>query len=92
MKKSLKVASIVFISALCLCGCAKEWESSLKDWESATSGLDRTVKIYPYGSKEPIATYQGDINLDSDDTGRVKFLLDGKRYIYYNVTAEVLEK
>lgn len=29
---------------------------------------------------------------DTDDAGKVKFELDGKRYIYYNCQVEVIEK
>lgn len=90
MKKLLKCTLLVSLFAL-LAGCQKI-ESITKDWESSNSGLNRIVKIYPYGSDEPIATYEGKFDLSFDETGRLKFLLDGKRYIYYNVTAEVVEK
>lgn len=82
---------ILMLCTIAISGC-KKLESFGKDFQSASSGLDRIVNIYPYGGKEPIATYEGKLDLEYDESGRLKFLLDGKRYIYYNVTAEVLEK
>lgn len=90
MKKAIKGLLIVSVFTL-LAGCQK-LKSNMKDWESSNSGLDRIVNIYPYGSDKPIATYEGKFDLSFDETGRLKFLLDDKRYIYYNVTAEVVEK
>lgn len=54
-------------------------------------GLDRTVVIYTYTGEE-LARYEGKIDLETTDGGKLLFDLDGKRYIYYNCTVEVIEK
>lgn len=54
-------------------------------------GLDRTVVIYTYTGEE-LARYEGKIDLQTTDGGKLLFDLDGKRYIYYNCTVEVIEK
>lgn len=58
--------------------------------------MDR-LKLYDkfYGTMDKytadgdvIATYQGKIDIDTNDGGYVKFDYDGKRYIYYNCFVE----
>ena len=50
-------------------------------------GLNRTVTVYT-ADGDVIATYQGKIDIDTNDGGYVKFDYDGKRYIYYNCFVE----
>lgn len=54
---------------------------------SLGSGLERTVRIYT-ANGDVIAEYFGQIDLEANDGGYIKFDLDGKRYIYYNCFVE----
>lgn len=89
-KNVLKLSTIIMMLVF-ITGC-QSIERAGKDLDSSMNGLDRIVKVYQYGQPDPIATYEGKIDLEYDESGRLKFDLDGKRYIYYNVTAEVIEK
>lgn len=52
-----------------------------------SGGLERTVTIYT-ANGEVLAEYEGQIDIEFNDGGYVKFDLDGKRYIYYNCFVE----
>lgn len=56
-----------------------------------SGGLKRTVNVYSRNG-DLIASYDGKIDIDSGSDTKVKFELDGKRYIYYNCQVEVIEK
>lgn len=57
-----------------------------------SGGLKRTVNVYSRNG-DLIANYDGKIDIeDSENCNKVKFELDGKRYIYYNCQVEVIEK
>lgn len=56
-----------------------------------TGGLERTVKIYSING-ELLAEHEGFIDVTFDDSGRVLFELNGKRYVYQNAIVEVIEK
>lgn len=68
-------------------GCAS-WDRAATDFRSEFSGgLQRTVRVYtPTG--DLIAEYEGKIDLEVNENGKVKFDFDGKRYIYYNCLVE----
>lgn len=51
------------------------------------NGLERTVTIYT-ADGEVLAKYEGQIDIEANDGGYIKFDLDGKRYIYYNCFVE----
>lgn len=91
MKKKIKMCILVTAIIIgCFSGCAST-ERLGKDIHSDVSGgLDRTVNVYSY-TGEKIATYTGKIDIDSSYESKVKFDLDGKRYIYYNCSVEVIE-
>lgn len=40
------------------------------------------------GTAKKLATYEGKIDIDTNDGGYVKFDFNGKRYIYYNCFVE----
>ena len=87
MKK--KILAIVLGLTLCfeMTGCAS-WERSVTDFKSdINGGMQRTIAVYTADGKE-LATYEGKIDLSTNDGGYVKFDLDGKRYIYYNCFVE----
>lgn len=65
--------------------CAKDIGSDINN------GLNRVVKVYDFNGNE-MKTYKGKIDLEPNDSGVVKFELDGKRYMYYNAFVEVIEQ
>ena len=91
MKKKL-VLIMAVVMTLTLTSCASV-ERGMKDMKSELSGgLNRTVNVYSRNG-DLIASYDGKIDIeDSENCNKVKFELDGKRYIYYNCQVEVIEK
>lgn len=75
MKK--KILAVVLVLTLCfgMTGCA------------SNGGMQRTITVYTADGKE-LATYEGKIDIDTNDGGYVKFDFNGKRYIYYNCFVE----
>ena len=55
--------------------------------KTRAGGMQRTITVYTADGKE-LATYEGKIDIDTNDGGYVKFDLNGKRYIYYNCFVE----
>ena len=53
-------------------------------------GLDRTVTVYT-ADGDVLKTYKGKIDVESNDSGVVKFDLNGQRIMYYNCYVEVIE-
>lgn len=92
MLKKLLLLGLAIITTLTLTSCAS-FERGVKDMKSELSGgLKRTVNVYGRNG-DLIASYEGKIDIENtDDAGKVKFELDGKRYIYYNCQVEVIEK
>lgn len=92
MKKKLVLLVMTVVTALTLTSCAS-WERGMKDFKSEVSGgLNRTVNVYSM-TGELIKSVEGKIDIEeSDSNNKVKFELDGKRYIYYNCMIEVIEK
>lgn len=93
MLKKLVLLGLAIITTLTLAtGCAS-LERGLKDVKSEVSGgLERTVNVYSRNG-DLIASYDGKIDIEDSESGnKVKFELDGKRYIYYNCQVEVIEK
>lgn len=80
------VAAYLFIGANCS-SCERYNKSCVSEY---SDGLYRVVNIYDYQG-DKIATYEGKIDIEENDT-KVLFDLDGKRYIYYNCLVEVIEK
>lgn len=92
MKKKLVLLVMTVAATLALTSCAS-FERGVKDMKSELSGgLNRVVNVYGRNG-DLIASYEGKIDIkDSEDACKVKFELDGKRYIYYNCQVEVIEK
>ena len=79
--------AFVFIGSSC-----SSCERACKDYASDFSGgLNRIINIYDMNGKI-IKTYEDKIDLEMNDSGVVKFELNGKRYMYYNAFVEVIEK
>ena len=53
------------------------------------NGIERTVTVYT-ADGNIIAQYTGNIDIDTNDGGYVKFDFEGKRYIYYNCFVETI--
>lgn len=91
MKKKVLAGILSVLMILSFAGCA-----SLERWgkdvnSDFTGGLNRVVNIYSLDGKK-IASYEGKFDVDINDSGRVKFDLNGKRYLYSNAIVEVIEK
>lgn len=88
--KKILIAVLTATSLLCMTGCSS-CSRAMTDMKSDfCGGLNRTVNIYNYQG-ELIATYTGKIDLEvSENCNKVKFDLDGKRYIYYNCIVETI--
>lgn len=52
-----------------------------------SNGLDRVVTVYT-ANGDVIAQYEGQIDIEANDGGYIKFDLEGKRYMYYNCFVE----
>ena len=93
-KKIIAGMILTFILTFGLTGCA-----SLERWGKDVSsdfsgGLDRTVEVYDYAGNL-LKIYEGQIDLATTtegESGKVKFDLNGKRYIIYNAIVIVEEK
>lgn len=93
-KKIIAGMILTFILTFGLTGCAS-FERWGKDVSSDFSGgLDRTVEVYDYAGNL-LKIYEGQIDLATTtegESGKVKFDLNGKRYIIYNAIVIVEEK
>lgn len=94
MKKKIALLTLLSgLSIFTLAGCAS-WERGLKDIGSDLGGgLNRTVEVYDY-SGNLLKTYEGKLDIEDSSTisGKVKFDMNGKRYIVYNAIVVVEEK
>ena len=92
-RKVLKIIAgiLLLVSLFAFGGCAS-CNRSLKSCNADISGgLYRTVNVYSLDGKL-LATYEGKIDIDDNVNGSVMFDLDGKRYVYYNATVEIIER
>ncbi|OMI07676.1 hypothetical protein BVL54_19825 [Bacillus paralicheniformis] len=88
-KKTI-LAGVIGLGVLAASGCAA-FDSSMKDFESNTSGLDRKVTVYSKTGKV-LHTYEGIIRTkSSEESNNVVFELDGKRIVIYNADVVIEE-
>lgn len=95
--KSGKVISFIiagFISLIALgsmlwyFNCTADGQRQIVDQRSNLSnGLDRVVTVYT-ADGDVIAQYEGQIDIEANDGGYIKFDFEGKRYMYYNCFVE----
>ena len=95
--KSGKAISFIiagFISLIALGGmlwyfnCTADGQRQIVDQRSNLSnGLDRVVTVYTVDG-DVIAQYEGQIDIEANDGGYIKFDFEGKRYMYYNCFVE----
>lgn len=63
------------------------WGTDIKS--DLNGGLNRIINVYTADGKI-IASYEGRIDIETNDGGYVKFDYDGKRYVYYNCFVETI--
>jgi len=88
-----KILMIVITFAICLgitgCSSLERWSKDVKS--DLGGGLNREVNVYSMDGAK-IRTIRGKIDIEnSEKSDKVKFDVDGKRYIYYNCMVEVIE-
>jgi hypothetical protein len=89
MKKMWFVFIIVTILfASCTVSQQREFKTLQSNW---SGGLDRILVVYNLDGSVH-AKYEGKIDVQYSDGGKVLFDFEGKRYIYYNFPTEVIEK
>jgi len=83
---------LILIVIIMLMGCTAGQQRELKTLQSnLTGGLERIVIVYNYDGSV-LATYEGKIDIQSSEGGKVLFDYEGKRIIYYNMPISVVEK
>lgn len=87
MKKKICGVALVLALSLGMTGCAS-WDRMVTDVKSdVNGGMQRTITVYTADGKK-LATYEGKIDIETNDGGYVKFDFNGKRYMYYNCFVE----
>lgn len=82
------ISLIVLCSMLWYFNCTADGQRQIVDQRSNLSnGLDRVVTIYT-ADGDVIAQYEGQIDIEANDGGYIKFDFEGKRYMYYNCFVE----
>lgn len=89
MKKVIAIILAVLIMAFSFTGCASLQRAKNDLKADISGGLNRVINIYTADGKL-LATYEGKIDIDTNDGGYVKFDFNGKRYIYYNCFVETI--
>lgn len=92
MKKSIVavvIASVISVS--CLGGCASMQRSVKNVGSDLSGGTDKLVVVYDNNGDE-IQRWEGKIDVETDDSGKMSFDLDGKRVIINGGTTIVTEK
>ena len=90
MKKKIGILVIAIIMLCVGLASCSSCERAAKNWDSEFGGLDRIVNVYSYDG-DLIASHEGMIDVE-ENSSKVLFDLNGKRYIYYNALVEVIEK
>ena len=81
---------LLVVTLMLLAGC-ESFKRDMKGISSEFGGLNRVVSVYTYDGKL-LRTYKGTLDIEFGEGGKVKFDLDGKRYIIYNAVVIVEEK
>lgn len=92
--KTILVTAIILAIAIGIGACCYNSQSVKRMGRDIKSdlggGLDRTVTVYT-ADGDVLKTYKGKIDVESNDSGVVKFDLNGQRIMYYNCYVEVIE-
>lgn len=82
------VCTIIFIAGFWYFNNTAAGQRQMIDQRSNLSnGLDRVVTVYT-ADGDVIAQYEGQIDIEANDGGYIKFDFEGKRYMYYNCFVE----
>ena len=82
------ISLIALGSMLWYFNCTADGQRQIVDQRSNLSnGLDRIVTVYT-ADGDVIAQYEGQIDIEANDGGYIKFDFEGKRYMYYNCFVE----
>ena len=88
MNKLYKLLMVGMIS-ISLFGCASMDRCGTDIKSDLNGGLNRIINVYTADGKK-LASYEGRIDIETNDGGYVKFDYDGKRYVYYNCFVEMI--
>lgn len=88
MNKIYKLLMVGMIG-VSLFGCASMDRLGTDVKSDLNGGLNRIINVYTADGKI-IASYEGRIDIETNDGGYVKFDYDGKRYVYYNCFVETI--
>lgn len=87
---AIAVILVVLVSMLWYFGNTARGRRAIVDQKSnLNNGIERTVTVYT-ADGNIIAQYTGNIDIETNDGGYVKFDFEGKRYIYYNCFVETI--
>lgn len=88
MNKLYKLLMVGMIG-ISLFGCASVDRLGTDVKSDLNGGLNRIINVYTADGKV-LASYEGKIDIETNNGGYVKFDYDGKRYIYYNCYVETI--
>lgn len=88
MNKLYKLLMVGMLG-ISLFGCASVDRLGTDIKSDMNGGLNRIINVYTADGKI-IASYEGRIDIETNDGGYVKFDYDGKRYVYYNCFVETI--
>lgn len=87
---SIVITIPILIGMLWYYGNTASGQRALVDEKSElNNGIERVINVYT-ANGDMIASYEGKIDIDTNDGGYVKFDFQGKRYIYYNCFIETI--
>ena len=86
------LCATVALLVMPLIGCASCERSCVDCASEMNNGLDRIINVYTFNGTK-IATYEGKIDIEhKPNVNYVLFHVNGKRYVYYFATLEIIEK
>lgn len=87
---SIVITILILIGMLWYYGNTASGQRAFVDQKSElNNGIERVINVYT-ANGDMIASYEGKIDIDTNDGGYVKFDFQGKRYIYYNCFIETI--
>jgi hypothetical protein len=87
--KKVLIAILLVVALISMSGCVA-WKRSVKDSVSSIKGLDRVAYVYSLDGKL-LREYRGRFDIETSQN-KVKFDLNGKRFIIYNAVVIVEEQ
>lgn len=82
------ISNIALVGMLWYFNCTADGQRQLVDQRSNLSnGLEQVVTVYT-ADGDVIAQYEGQIDIEANDGGYIKFDFEEKRYMYYNCFVE----